>query len=594
MLNITKNNLENLKNGKRVRLDVPVTDTVTAHMVLSPKVGERTAIRGYLINLNPKYRITAVKEKSKTSLSYNSLPYDVRDLRNSLVREFESLNKSSARPRAIRPESFGAQVMDIADIENPDNFAKYVPRGWGKSTASVAVSYYARTFGAFYEEYGYDATEADYHSYLESEIKKIYASRYQHPCNDGSIILQRRASIYNGLMTRWSQARVVQQYLLDNHPEFDWPTTLIPVEPRYKAVSSEELKTISFQQYITVLTLLKRLCIAKVPYAYAALLEAVCGARIGESCAPRIREFEIASSYGRYYIDTQIDKSGNRTHDLKRPCSHRFVFFRNFLIDMWNLRKQQLADDGFSPEEIPDLPFASSAQNPHAFLSKQRVSSFLKEILTLAGCNQEWIKQESERLFITALATGNEDDLDVTAHLLRRTVATLLANGGVPVEAVDAVLGHENPVNEKIDYASEDKAREICAMIDRAIYLGSLCKTNNPTYTPVDISGNISAKLHGNNVYSFVVQEDTFLSLNLTCLEAGHPIKITVTDRTPQLDLFSDPVIDKQNLVSPRNAIESDHTRPILPTLPSAEEVECWINEASQIDLTEIINKWRE
>lgn len=591
---VNKNAIENLKAGKKVKFDVPVTDSVAVHLFLSPKGGEQTAIRGYLISLNPKSRITAVKEKSKTSSSYNSLPYDVRDLRNSLIREFESLNKSSARPRAIRPESFGAQVMEIDDIENPNNFTSYVPRGWGKTTASAAVSYYARTFGAFYEEYGYDAAEADYHSYLESEIKKIYASRYQNPCNDGSIILQRRASIYNGLMTRWSQARVVQQYLLDNHPEIDWPSTLIPVEPRYKAVSSEELKTISFQQYITVLTLLKRLCIAKVPYAYAALLEAVCGARVGESCAPKISEFEISSSYGRYYIDTQIDKNGNRTHDLKRPCSHRYVFFVGFLKNMWNLRKEQLSEDGFSAEEIPDFPFASSAQNPHAYLSKQKVSSFLKEILTLAGCNQEWIKLESERLFITALATENEDDLDVTAHLLRRSIATFFANGGIPIEYVDAILGHENPVNEKIDYASEDKAHEICAIIDRAIYLGSLCKTNNPAYTPVDISGNISAKLHGNNVYSFVVQEDAFMSLNLACLEAGHPIKITVTDRTPQLDLFSDPVIDKQNLVSPRNAIESDHTRPILPALPSTEEVECWIDEASQIDLTEIINKWRE
>ena len=189
---------------------------------------------------------------------------------------------------------------------------------------------------------------------------------------------------------------------------------------------------------------------------------------------------------------------------------------------------------------------------------------------------------------------GNEEDLDVTAHLLRRTIATFWANGGVPIEYVDAILGHENPENKKINYASIDKAQEICAMIDRAIHLGSLCQTCNPAYTPVDISSNTSAKLKGNASYSFIVQEDTFVSLNLSCLEAGQPIKITVSDSIPQLTLFADSLLDKNNLLSPRDTIETNHSSPILPALPSPEEVESWIREANQIDLTEIIMKWRQ
>lgn len=593
-MQLTQKNFTNLNAGQRVTLDSPVDDNMTAHLILSPKGEERTLIRGYLTSMNPKARITSVKEKSKTSMSYESLPYDVRDLKNALVKSYEQLNKPTARLRAIRPDTFAAQVNAIPDINNPDNYSKYVSRGWGTTTAKDAVSYYACTFGAFYEKYGFNATEGDFHAFLESEINRIYDNNYHHPCQDGSIILQRRENIYNGLMTRWSQARAVQRYLLEHHPEIEWPTTLIPVEPRYKTVSAEELKTISFQQYITVLTLIKRLCIKGVPYAFAALLETVCGARIGESCAPLIKEFEVTLDYARYYINCQIDENGNRTRILKNENAHRFVFFTAFLKDMLILRKSLLLAAGFSTEEIGDLPFASSLDDPHKFLRKQKVSAFLKEILALAGCDEAWIKQESERLFITARATGNEEDLDVTAHLLRRTIATFLGNGGIPIEVVDAILGHENQENKGIDYSSVDKAREICAMIDRAIYLGSLCKTSNPAYIPVEVSENKTYTLHGNTSYSFLVEEDMYITLDIDCFECGNAISIKATDGNPQLELFPAALLNKDNFLPNHSsaALKRNPSRPILPALPSSEEVERWITEANQIDLSDIIMKW--
>lgn len=593
-MQLTQKNFTSLNAGQRVTLDSPVDDNMTAHLILSPKGEERTLIRGYLTSLNPKTRITSVKEKTKTSISYESLPYDVRDLKNALIKSYKQLNKPTARLRAIRPDTLAAQVMAIPDIKNPDNFRKYVPRGWGKNTASTAVSYFARTFGHFYQTSGFEATEADYLQFFENEIDRIYDTHFQRPCKNGIIVKQRRENIYNDLISRWRNARIVQLYLLENHPEFEWPATLIPLEPRYKSASTEETKTISYRQYITVLTLLKRLCMAEVPYSYAAHLEAVCGARIGESCAPYIKEFEITSDYGRYYVEFQIDKNGNRTNVLKNKYSYRFVFYMDFLKEMIDLRKNQLVNAGFSADEIPNFPYASSSNNPHSFLSKQKVSAFLKEVLILAGCDEEWIKQESDRLFITSKATGNEEDLEVTAHLLRRTIATFLANGGIPIEVVDAILGHENEANKTEDYASEDKAREVCAMIDRAIYLGSLCKSSNPAFSPVNISTNTSANLHGNTAYSFVIQEDTYASINIACLEAGHAIRITAADNSPQLALFADSLLDKNNLLSPRDTIENNHSRPILPALPSPAEVERWIFEANQIDLTEIITKWRQ
>ena len=222
---ITKESIKVLKSGKKITLDCPIGENLSAHFILIPKDGECTAIRGYLNTLNPRGRLTTINEKSKKSNSYLALPLDIRDLRNSLVRGLENLNRPEVRPRAIRPNTFTAQVMSISDLENPNNFTKYVPRGWGKTTASTAVSYFARTFGHFYQTYGIEATESDYLEFFESEIDRIYKTQYKHPSNNGTIIKQRREQIYNDLISRWRNARAVQRYLLENHPEFGWPTS---------------------------------------------------------------------------------------------------------------------------------------------------------------------------------------------------------------------------------------------------------------------------------------------------------------------------------------------------------------------------------
>ena len=133
-------------------------------------------------------------------------------------------------------------------------------------------------------------------------------------------------------------------------------------------------------------------------------------------------------------------------------------------------------------------------------------------------------------------------------------------------------------------------------MIDRAIYLGSLCQSSNPAYAPITVAADSSYTLHGNTAYSFLVEEDMYITLDIDCLECGNAISIKATDRSPQLELFPAAGLNKDDLLLNHSPLSPNHSpnRPVLPAPLCPEEVERWIAAANQIDLAKIIEKWRK
>ena len=579
---INKKVIDEIKQGNKSIITVALAPNIDAQVFLNPTKSGEIKLRSYLMSRSPSERIAQIREKVKTVKSLAELEYDCRAVCNSLLAAYHAANKPAATAHSSSSKSFSKRVLAVPRIFDPHNYAPYVKRGWGKRTTEAAVNYYAYTIGKVYEQYGDNATESDFQAFLTSEINRIYEERYKKPCSDEGIINQRRENIYNGIMDRWQQALAVQRFLLANHPEGNWPTTLIPVEARYRAPKAEEIKAISYEQYTKLCTILWLLCKAGVAEAYGAALEVTCAARVGESGAPLIGEFQLYDTYGRYYIDYQLDGKGGRTRDLKKENSRRYVVFGDFLMQIVNLRIKQLKAQGYTDDEIAVMPLASATHAPKMFLTGPRISTFLRELLVLVGCDEAWLEAEAERLRKMEKVHGTVEDLDVNAHLLRRTLTTFWANGGVPIGYVDAQLGHGSKVNKGIDFASIDTARRMAAMIERSHYHGSLCDTNNPAYTTVQVDSSMGYKLDGNTRYSFVPQKDMWLELDVNALEPGRGVYIETNHRIGVSNLMARQPVD---------TIESRRARPILPQLPKWEEVEKWIVEARDIDLSDIIKK---
>lgn len=580
---ITKSNLDELHDSGKCVIEHTLADNIIAHISLK-REEDQVNIRGYLISQNPRKKIPDINQMTAISKSETLLPYDVRNVCTTLMRRLD-LARMPSITRERHTKSFAERVFAVPDIYNPDNFAPYVKKGWGKTTTDQAVKYYANTIGKVYEQYGEEATKTDFETFRDREVEKIYQAKYQRPCKDGVVIKHRREEIYNGVNTRFYQAAAVQKFLLQNYAELGWPTERIPITAHCIMASKEEIKTISYEQYIKMCTLEKRLCEAGVAYAYASLGEIICGLRIGESCAPLIGDFDLWDGYGRYYVAHQIDENGRRTDVLKNTASYRYVSFGTFLCDMIQLRRMQLHDKGFAEDEMALIPLGSKSEAPHNFMSKSKTSSFVRKLLTLVGCDDAWLTKEAERMFVASIAAGNRDDVDVGAHELRSTLATLLGNGGVDVNTLDAILGHTNEKNAKIDYASCESAERISRMVERAINLGSLCATRNPAISPVHVSDTCSFQMAGNTSYNFHTTEDMYVEIDVESLECGDAIQLLLPANSTAKDLLRR---------TPLDMIESKRIRPILPVHPASKKIEQWISEAYGIDLSDIISRYGE
>lgn len=579
MILITKDIVDQLRHKGKYTFTAQIENNIDAKVFLTRKEDDEVFVRAYLMTRTPNERIDEVSEATCTVRSMDMLHIDIRDLCNKLIKKLRDFRTPPVLSSKRSMKDFAERVYAVPNVLLPESYKKYVPRGWtSKSTVAKAVSYYANTIGTkVYGVYGYDATIDDFMVFLEQECDTIYDRQYAHPTKDGRIIKQRREGVYNGIAKRFDMARAVQMFLLEHAPEGEWPSMPIPTLPRYVAASAEEIKSIHYEHYIKLCTLLKRLCEMEYPLAFNALGEVCNGERVGESCAHLIGDFELQEDFGRVYIDYQLDEDGNRTTILKNEYSHRFTFFGGFLREMVLLRTTQLASRGYSESEYALMPFGAYADTPYTFIDKKKVSSFIRKLLKLVGCDEKWLEAEAEKMFVAAKAVGNSEDLDTPAHLLRRTIATFFSNGGMPLDYVDAVLGHANEENLKKDFASWDKAKEIAAMAERSIWLGSLCSTKNPAYTPVPLCGNRDFLLDGNSRYCFRAEEDTYIEIDITALDGDAGLHVIVPDtyRTTSFQLRN-----------PADTTTSRSVRTIPPKLPDKEEVEHWIREAEEIDLS--------
>lgn len=572
--------LKAIKRGEKYVLEVNLGDNLAAHVQMKLK-NNVVKVQAYLMTLDPRARVLDATKITRTCKSLKTLEVDVRNICSALLTKINGAEKKMTKNYTNK--EFSKRVLSVPGIMDPKNYIHYVTRGWGQSTTEGAVKYYANTIGGVYERFGSDATYDDFITFRDEEIDRIYAAEYSHPCKDGLVVQKRRQDIYNGVIERFGRATVVQKFLLEKYPEMDWPNTPIPVMPRYRTGARENIKTITMEQYIVSVVIIVRLCRAGCPYAFASLCEVLCAARIGESCAPLVGDFELSNGCGRYYIDYQIDRNRQRTNILKNPQSHRFIYFGELMIDMIKTRISQLEEAGYSPEKHREMPFASSLKSPNDFLDKSKVSGFLRRILVLAGCDESWLEREAERLYIAAEATGNRDDVGVGAHEYRSTLTTFWLNGGMDQLTVDALLGHENELNRDEDYASWQAGKRIVAEMERAICLGSLTMSRNPATNPIVIDEDINFTLKGNKAYQFYCPEDTYFELDIETLEGND-----------EIILLADKCVSSASFVRreiPDSARDKE-ARPILANLPNKEEVEKWIEAAYKIDLSDVLERY--
>lgn len=574
-MNITKKNLKSLKNGEKVNLVVDIEDNLCAAVTLAPHTNGSVKVKVTLKTKNPNKTVTIIRPIQRTIKNIDALDATLGSLTRKLVADYKGLNsRAKKNPGSSSKKSFKELVESVPGIRDPKSYG--IRRSTGKileqSSVNMYVNYYIHTIGAMYNRYGSrNVPEEKQLQYKAELIDQIDERKDGHA--KGS---RTKDKIARDVNVRWAAAEEIRRYCEKTIPLIDWGNELA-VSISSKGYENEMLKVIPYEKLIMAAAVIVTACKRGVPEAFASCGEVFCGCRVGESCALQIGKFEMKNDTGRYYVDTQINNDGKLTGVLKNEYSYRYIIVHGVLKDMYDLRYRQLIDYGYTEDEIKEAFLGSTNDDPFKPVRKDKVSAFLKAVLLAVGCDRKEIK------LIEAAVEGDEghdSDHDLCAHLFRKIFATLTANGGIKVNEIDALLGHENKLNKKEDYASWDFVERMAAMLDRAIYFGRLTATTNPAYCPVEIA-NDSILMKGNKRIQLIAVADGILKGCVQSIECNDSMDITITQ-----------IMENAPIVMCNTDTETDkHNRDILPFLPDEEIIESCIKKAGEIDIDKLIKR---
>ena len=560
---LTKRNLADLRLNKDIEFTSLVGDDYFAEIAVKHEK-DKYKITVKLFQANPQKEIGNMR---KSVSSIDALDSMIATIIRSLKEQSHPKAKKTEKRTRGSYSDLAVRIEAIPGIRDPKSYGiRSHGRYWAQSTVDDTVDYATNTICRMYSEYGsLHITEEEQIEFINKEINRIVNQKNKHALNPAS-----RDAIADGINQRWKRVNVIIDFCRYIEPEEDWPDSLVTFAG-IKGYTPELVKVLPYHRFIIAVRLLVNACFAGIQSAFAGAGLVLLGMRVGESAAIRINKIEhnVLDSLCRYYVDHQITGKGEITDKLKNEYSYRYVFINGIMWDIIQLRKKQLIDAGMNEDDIENAFLGSDNNDPHKPIKKAKVSAFLKNLLLLSGCKREEIQiMESE----ARGEKGYDSDHDFAAHLFRRNFASIARNGGIPIEVVDALLGHENKTNRNKDYAGWDDAREITSMINRCFYFGNMMKSGNPSYETIPLA-NSCYILNGNIQYEFEVATDGYLEFVLTSNESNCPVEIKIQGVSPT-DLTINPITDTP----------ADRRNRMIPSrVPSKEEIDEWIHQADDI-----------
>jgi len=562
---LTKNNIADLKKGNIVSISFAISDELSADIRVVKKNNSYQVIVRLICN-NPKSD-TGLRQQ-KTVNDIEIVDATILTLIRSLSSSYEYKKKGSRKRSHNKGtiSNFKERVLSVEGINSPESYGIRKHKKYFKEeTISNSITFLVNTIGGIINDAGhFDLLEEEWLLYFNRDVNRIVAAAKKK----GEIVF--RDKIAASLANRWTSADEVAELCREKAPDNGpWPSKIPDMTGYGRSSAPELIKVLPYRRYITVVTFLVLACCAGIPEAFAGCGLVLCGMRVGESAALVLGKFIINGNIGKYYICQQVNNKGTLTDQLKNDYSYRYAFVYGIMLDIFYLRRKQLQEYGYSEDEIARSLLGSDNNNPHQPIRKDKVSAFLKDLLVLAGCTRNEIKTIEADI---RGDKGNDCEHDFCAHLFRRNIASMAANGGMDMQAVDALLGHENPANKNKDYAAWDNVEKMVKLLNRCIYFGSLTVPINAAYcdTPLE---NMNYILDGKMQYSFTMDYDGYISGSIETMESDDEITIKHNMETPvvfQIASKTDNKVAKEK-------------RMVLSHIPSNEEIERWIEEAKSL-----------
>lgn len=532
------------------------------------------ALNGYLVDSRTGIRHdTDIKATAKAA-TVEQLPEKEQFLVGRLTKKYQEKTKSKV-PIKLKNKPFSQAYESLTDEER----SSLCPATWqAESTKTKGLAYFSNTMLPLLDSYGLEIDALDRNAILET-IQKLAEENGNFAGNP--------------LATAKKVAQHIKDFdymypkLCCLRPQYGLPEVVLHVPNQTKDVQAEQCKALPERVRIMLATILLRL----IPngLAIGGILMLTAMPRTAEACAPTFADIVFLGNYAVYGILWQ--SNGNvRIADLKSSAAYRVIVLPKYAVDALKMRINWLLSQGFTREEISQMPAVSAANDPTRMASPNDLSAFLRKLLSLLGFDGTYWEAVD-------VVMRSEPDLDndktplqdPTAYVLRRNGCTMCCNVcGMDPDLVDALMGHARSRYCKTEWdryiRRPDNWPRIAEHLEKVIYHPD--HSANPAFLPIVVQPDTDyVSIVGNSCYQIEAPSNSEMDVEIQVdtLEAGDIIVLKTAGRGVEASsetLYLD---------------QSEGNMPILGTIHERSYYEALSNQADAIDLDEFLpSKYKE
>lgn len=254
-------------------------------------------------------------------------------------------------------------------------------------------------------------------------------------------------------------------------------------------------------------------------------------ARTAEACAPKFKHFLIYDDFAVFGVLYQSNGKLVPVNILKSQSAYRIVILPKFGRDLIVATKTYLESQGFTQAEIQELPAVSTPGDPKAMAAPNELSAFVRELLTLLGCDEGFwnsVEQMVERE--PDLDGFGHINRDPSAYVLRRNGCTQYVNRcGMQPNLVDALMGHkliDDPTNWFAHVRLPASWQEIAAAQERWVLDPE--HSAHPGIRAVPLNEQTDLQLPQVTEVTFIATEDGQYIFAFDAPEANDTVTITL------------------------------------------------------------------
>ena len=417
---------------------------------------------------------------------------------------------------------------------------------WNESTLRAAVSYLIHQILPRLDQLGSSPTGDD--------IAKLHAQLVEQASNSKHSLGVSARARYN-LIGKLRRCDALYQRMGELLRDWSLPDMDLRMEGS-RVPDVEQYKSLPEEVRIRFATVLARL--APTPFGGAALCLAfmqLCGLRTAESAALYFRDMAQEAGMELFWVTKQ--REGTELTDiLKTANAYRRLPLVRFLSDMVEARRVWLRGQGFSNEQIMDLPLNGHPKNPKAPIDSGAISAIGRRLLQICGCSgrEYWDNVRTLMAEEPDTTVSGRRMTDAMTYVLRRDFASRAANVcGISKLALDWILGHAAnvPAHRKRAFFGIESMLRLRKELER--YVFDPDHSGHPAFSPAVVEAEKPGSLPAYGSVRLVAKEDLELTLCASALDAYQPVHIQVSGGE---------ILHSAN-VSILDLPEERHTRPL-------------------------------